>query len=1264
MRRGVARVLRWLGLLIASSGLLVALLVTGIWVWSGSEGSLEWVLQRLAQKQPLTAEGVRGSLRSGLRAQRLAWDVDGLVIEAFDVRLEWQPLALATRTIQLHDLQVARVRVTDRRPASTDPLRAPESIGLPVRVVAQHFEIGRIEWVGPTEWQAETILGSYAFDGLGHQLKLDAIDVMGGTFQGEASVGVLGDKPVEAKARGSLTTAVPKGGVELPMALEATVKGPLAQLDARVIARVIEGGGAAASDLPHATATARITPFAAQPVVQAHAQLLRVDLASLWPDAPRTVLSGEASVEPDGPQRWRWRAAFDNADPKPWDQGGLPLAQAKGHGQWRGAAVLVQALQAKLGGGELEATGEWQAAQDWTVKGTVRGVDPAALHTRLAARPLGGTLALRQEQDALAFEVDLRGDGGASSARGSRARAPAKGRKLAPVELRRLVAQGRWSNGEAILPQLEVRLADAALTGSLRAHPARRSGSGRLQLEAPGLAARFEGDVAERAGRGTLQADARDLALAARWLRRLPFVGERLPDLVPTGRADANLQWTGGWLDPAIRARIAAPMLALEGKAADPAVEGWTAQNVVLTADGRLADAQLALTGQAQRGPRRVTLDVAGRGGRSGIGANAVWRAQLPQAALTFTDTGIQAGAWRMQVTRPIDARWTVAASRLDVAPGAANLIAPAGPAAPSSQAVLAWDAVRWGGGELQTAGRLTGLPMSWIELLGGPQLAGSALAGDLVFDAQWDARLGDNPRVNATLARRQGDVTVLAETAEGGSARVPAGVREARITLAGQGEQLRLTARWDSERAGQADAQLVTSLSRGGPAGWQWTENAPLRGQLTARLPRIGVWSLLAPPGWRLRGSLAADVTVAGTRGQPQLGGTLNADELALRSVVEGVELRNGRLRARLDGERLRVDEFVLHGAGEGVAEGTLSARGEGAWTATGLQLQAEARLTKLRASIRSDRDLTVSGDLSARLDAQGADVKGQLKVDRANIVLPEELPPRLGDDVVVRQASGKMATAEERKQREPDKPPPKRPFNVAVQVDLGPDFRLRGRGLDTRLTGELAITGQSLTQPRLNGVVQTRGGEYRAYGQWLDIERGVLRFTGPLDNPSLDILALRPNLTQRVGVMISGNVQSPFVRLYAEPDMPDAEKLNWLVLGRAAPAGGGESALVQQAALALLTQRRGGSGGGLASRVGLDELGVRRDSTEGAVITLGKRFAKNFYASYERSLSGALGTLYIFYDISRRVTLRAEAGERAAVDLIFTFSFDKIKR
>ena len=136
--------------------------------------------------------------------------------------------------------------------------------------------------------------------------------------------------------------------------------------------------------------------------------------------------------------------------------------------------------------------------------------------------------------------------------------------------------------------------------------------------------------------------------------------------------------------------------------------------------------------------------------------------------------------------------------------------------------------------------------------------------------------------------------------------------------------------------------------------------------------------------------------------------------------------------------------------------------------------------------------------------------------------------------------------------------------------------------------------------------------------------------------------------------------------VRLYAEPDMPDAEKLSWLVLGRSAANGGAESAMLQQAALALL----GGNGKNLTANLtealGLDELSVRGaasnadGSTSSATFTLGKRLSRDFYVSYERSLTGTLGTLYIFYDLSRRVTVRAQTGEQSAIDLIFTVPYD----
>jgi translocation and assembly module TamB len=221
----------------------------------------------------------------------------------------------------------------------------------------------------------------------------------------------------------------------------------------------------------------------------------------------------------------------------------------------------------------------------------------------------------------------------------------------------------------------------------------------------------------------------------------------------------------------------------------------------------------------------------------------------------------------------------------------------------------------------------------------------------------------------------------------------------------------------------------------------------------------------------------------------------------------------------------------------------------------------------------------------------------------------------------------------------------------------------------LNTRLSGSLALRSNADTQlvPRLTGAVRTVSGSYKAYGQQLDVEEGVLRFSGPFDNPALDILAIRPNLQQRVGVQVSGTALAPVVRLYADPDLPDSDKLAWLVLGRSAANGGAESALLQQAAVALL----GGSGPGITARLaqtlGLDSVSVASgasstdgSSTTGATVTLGKRLSRDFYVAYESGMAGTMGTLYIFYDLSRRFTLRAQSGQQSAVDLIFTLRYE----
>ncbi|MEO7390561.1 MAG: translocation/assembly module TamB domain-containing protein [Ramlibacter sp.] len=1231
--------------------------VIGLWTWAGTQDSLDWALRRVALSQPLHVEGVEGSLRSGLRIRKLRWEREGMKIEAEDVELAWQPLALLEGTVKLKRFHAASVRFIDLRPPSPEPFRLPESLVIRPRVELDELDIGKVEWITTRTMEVGALKGRYWFDGTKHWLKLESLAYAGGNYSGMASLGAVSPLPLDATVSGQLKAAVPGAATTLPLQFTAHLQGPLEDMQATAIVHSPIAGSAP----PKATATAHITPWAAQPVPQAEAQLSDLDLAALWPDAPQTLLAGHVKIEPAGTRTWQVSADLRNERAGPWDKERLPIEQVKAKGQWRDGTVLVQELDARLGGGHVLASGQWESrASGWSVRGTVDKVNPAALHSQMAAVPLSGPVNLRQVRDAIAFDANLSATGRAPAVpAGGRAASSQLAATLRALELRLISAEGNWAGGNLSLPKLQVRTSDATLQGSVELQPREMSGRGQLELQAPGMRAAFNGDLAETRGGGTLQLDVANLALAQQWLQRVPALPAVLTGNPIDGRATLRLGWQGGWRDPVVQATLSSPALAFRG--ADAKAVSWTASELLATLNGRLSDATVAVRAKARQGQRQLSLDVAARGGRTPLqrGAAASLQGNVSHLSASLQDPATGPGAWQLALQRAFDVRWSPSGSGLEVAAGQAALTAPANQAAASSQALLAWDPIRWRAGELRSAGRLTGLPMGWIELAGGPQLAGSALAGDMVFDAQWDVSLGRTVKLNASLARSRGDVTVLAETAPGVSARVPAGVRDARLTLASQGEDVTLTLRWDSERAGVADGRLVTRLLPGGATGWRWPVTAPINGSLSARLPRIGVWSLLAPPGWRLQGSLAADLKAAGTRGDPQLTGTIAADDLALRSVVDGIELRNGKLRATLEGNRLRITEFSLRGAGERDGGGTVTATGEAAWVNGAPVLQARVQLARLRASIRSDRQLTLSGDLTARTDPAGSQVEGRLHIDQARIVLPEESEPQLGEDVVVRDApKGAMTRARER-EAEPTPAPTARPLAVAVDLELGDDFQVEGRGLQTRLKGSLALSGKTLTAPRLVGAITTVGGEYRAYNQRLDVERGVIRFTGRIDNPALDILAVRPNLTQRVGVLITGTAQVPYVRLYAEPDLPDAEKLAWLVTGRAAPSTGAESALVQQAALALLASRRPGSRG-LAGSVGLDELSVRRDSSEGAVVTLGKRFARNFYASYERSLSGALGTLYIFYDVSRRLTVRAQAGERAGVDLIYTFSFN----
>jgi len=1340
-RSRARRAVRALAWTVAGLLLAVVLLVAGAWWWLGSNTSLAFALAQAAQRLPagqtLESRDVSGSLRTGGRIGWLKYQSESIAVEVNDATIGWQLAPLLKRRVQLGEVHAKQVLIEKRGPPSDKPTEPLEQLALPVEVELP-FRIDELRWAGPPVLQALNLSGSYSYKAAEHALEVKGVDIASGHYS--ARVKLQGPAPmaIDAALDGRVKAPVAEDH-DIDVLAAATVKGILAGAGARLqVAAELKPAEENADAPMEASLRAQIAPWLPQPVIDAKADLRNVDASSLWPGAPETRLTGTVELQPDadtGPAAWKASADIRNALPGPWDKEKLPLEQLLAKVGFDGTSWTISEATVRAGGGRIDAAGKWSPAPaPWQAQATVRGVRPAALYSELSGAPVSGQLKAEQKESTIAFDASLRAEGGGA---GSKA--------LPGFALDRALAQGQWKDQVLDLRTLRIDAQRASVDGRLQVRVAEQAASGKLALALPGGSAQVEGRIAPDSGSGEVRAAIDDADTVQRWVQGLPGLSKVFANAGAKGSAKLDASWQGGWrtiqrrlenpnapaprgvAEPSLKAALSVPRLELTLPSEQPGATGTDIQLRNLQADlaGSLAQATLALKGEAATGTQKFDIDTRASGGIAGAGQ---WRAALASLKLQAQDSARPGAPWVLELGREVTATIRTAsgnAPRLDVEASAASATL-RGPVPGTVR--IDWQPLRFSQSgaapnrvfRVQSKGQLQGLPMAWAGAFGANTALGEyGISGDLMFNGDWDIDAGDTLHAKARLARQSGDIrvqageaalvtritstgtgtaserTMNAASASGDAPSTPAGLRQAELRLDADGDAVRAVLAWDSERAGKIDADINTRVQQRA-GGWQWAPDASLGGTIKAALPNLGVWSMLAPPGWRIAGTLDANATLSGNRAAPRWNGTLGADKLALRAPVEGLDLRDGRLRATLTGERVQITEFTLKGGAGSTARiggqsgnrstaaseartdgGTLSASGELAWglasgSASGIRMAVQGQLRALRVLVRTDRQVTLSGDLQARLDNGQFTVRGKLRTDRAVIILPDETAPSLGSDVVVRSAAKDREAAEAAKREaaradaQAAKPQTAKPPDITVEFDLGDDFAVQGRGITTRLEGNLEIRSTRLdAPPRITGEVKTVKGQYRAYGQQLDVETGIARFNGPFDNPALDILAIRPNLSQRAGVQITGTAQSPRVKLYSEPALSDAETLSWVVLGRASATSGGESALLQQAALSLLGKIGGAStGGSLASRFGLDELGFKGPGDGGdlreSAVTLGKRLSKDFYITYERSIGGTFGTLFIFYDLTTRLTLRGQAGQTSGLDLIYTVKYD----
>ncbi|WP_415767612.1 translocation/assembly module TamB domain-containing protein [Paraburkholderia sp. J69-1] len=564
--------------------------------------------------------------------------------------------------------------------------------------------------------------------------------------------------------------------------------------------------------------------------------------------------------------------------------------------------------------------------------------------------------------------------------------------------------------------------------------------------------------------------------------------------------------------------------------------------------------------------------------------------------------------------------------------------------------------------GRIRSAGSLTTVSLARImqfqqQLTGQP----SSLKTDLVFDGDWDFSVGPSASGYIQIKRRSGDIT--AEIGRG-LASVGIGDLSARAAFSG-GNHLNLTAHAQASRVGVLDIDANTALTpRDGMLALG--DEAPLGGTIKANIPSLKTTGGLLGPSYLLDGHIALQLALGGTVAKPNVSGSLIGDGLSATLVDQGIQLKDGVVRVMLSKNLVDFQQVEFHGG-----DGTLRATGRVRLDNAEPDLTASIVADKLELFAAPDRHLSLSGSASIANGGHlgGMQIDGKFTVDRALFDMPESAAPELGDDVVIVRPDGTTRGGTPppavQAQEASDKPAPRFAPRANIDINLGRSFRFHGMGADLGLAGTItAMSAPDVPLRAVGNVRVTEGSTYTAFGRKLNIENGFFTFNGPVANPGINILAMRRNQQVEAGVQVTGTVQAPVAKLISEPNVPDNEKLSWLLFGHGTDQGnnvGQQSAMTT--ALALLGSA---SGKRIAQEVGLDEFSIGRSEvglTDPQVVMLAKAINEWLVLGYEQGLQSASNAIKATLNLTRYWSVTAYGGTFYGADIQYTRRFDRIR-
>lgn len=1210
---------------------VLALIVAALGLVLGTEAGSRWALARVPG---LEVNDFSGRLGGTWQASQVRW-VDGdNRVELQAPQLAWSPACLLRATLCVERLQAERIDMAfaaGEDQADSGPLQLP-ALRLPLAIELGEVKVGQLrldgnELIGDVQLAARWTTQGLQVDSL--QVRRDDMHLdLAGELQPEGDwplqlQGTLQLPAVQGKAWQVALTA--KGELQKTLALDATSSG---YLDAHLSGEL----QALAEHLP-ARLSIRSDAFKPADSLPDTLQLNQLQLDAQGDLLKGYQLAGSARLPAEqGPiglilggkvdakgarldaldlnasdsQRVKLRASAD------WQQGLSAEASLDWLDfPWLRLYPLEQAPQVTLK--RLNAQVQYR---DGNYKGTFNGdLDgPAGAFT--LASPFEGDLtqvklpqlALNAGQgkaagslalrfaDTLAWDVDLQ----------LSALDPA----YWLAELPGTLAGPLRSQGELKHEQLQLK-AQLDLKGRLRGQPAQ------LKVDAEGAGERWTlGSLAVQLGDNRINGSASvQQRLAGRIDLDLPRLGQLWPQL--QGQAKGRLDLAG---------TLAAPQgtLTLQGQ------QLGQADNRIqrLDLDARLDNAQrgqLTLkAGNIRLGETALgNLDVQGKGDSRQQAATLALDG--PQLKLDLAlDGTLSKGDWRGRL----------ASGRIQAGGQDWQLQAPARLQRLAS-GQLDFGAHCWRSGQASLCGedqRLAPDPRVRYHL---KQFPLDSLAQWLPKDFAWQGLLNADINLDIPASGPKGSIRI---DAGGGTLRVrdkgrwidfPYQVLRLDSSLAPRRVDTRLDFR--GERLGELN--LSTRLD---PLG----RNKPLSGDFRLAGLDLSIIRPFLPMVERLAGQLNGSGRLSGTLLAPQVNGNLALTGGEVSGAELPVSLEGLSLQALIAGEQVQLKgDWRSGSAGRGQLAGQMT------WgQVLGMDLHLQGQ--QLPVTVEPYAALEVAPDLTIRLLGDKLAVTGKVQVPKGKITV-RELPPstvKVSDDTVIVG-----------RQTEEGKPP----MAVAMDIDVevGSDkLAFSGFGLTANLLGHVHI-GDNLDT---RGELSLADGRYRAYGQRLTIRRARLLFAGPIDQPYLDIEAIRQVDDVIAGIRLSGSAEQPNTKVFSEPAMSQEQALSYLVLGRPLGSSGEDSNMLAEAALGLGLMGSAGLTGGLASSLGIDDfqLDTQGSGNSTSVVASGN-LTERLSLRYGVGVFEPANTIALRYKLSKKVYLEAASGVASSLDIFYKRDF-----